>query len=182
MSGVVVDAEQDFEACVVEWEDRVGLWDQLLGETLASSGDGFLPEVVGQDGALEGWKVEFASVHQWMLLAASVGRFDEVDEASASTDSISASSEDRGVTRVEELGNTLVGGLRGDVANVSGLALGAELVWSATSDEVSAAMAMTNGLGVWRFVARVARELSEAKLVQFGRGSWCSGWRGGGRR
>ena len=55
MSGVGVDeviAEQDFEACVVEWEDIVGLWDQLVGETLASSGDGFPLEVVGQDGAL----------------------------------------------------------------------------------------------------------------------------------
>ena len=59
---------------------------------------------------------------------------------------------------------TLVGGLCGGVADGSGLALDAELVWSATADEVSAAMVMTNVLGVWRFVARVARELLEANV------------------
>ena len=80
MSSVDVDAEQVFEACVLEWESRVGLWDQLVGETLVSSGDGFLPEVVGQDGALEGWEVEFASVHRRMLLAASVKFWDEFNE------------------------------------------------------------------------------------------------------
>ena len=162
MSSVDVDAEQVFEACVLEWESRVGLWDQLVGETLATSAAGSIPEDVGLEEALEGWEVEFASVHRRMLLAASVGLFDEVDEASASTESIPASSEDRGVDRVEELGETFVGGLRGDVVDGSGLALGAE--WSAAADEVSAAMALTNGLGVWRFVAGVARELSEAKV------------------
>ena len=27
VSGVDVGVEQDFEACVLEWENRVGLWD-----------------------------------------------------------------------------------------------------------------------------------------------------------
>ena len=40
MSGVDGGAEQDFEACVLEWENRVGLWDRLVGDALASSGDG----------------------------------------------------------------------------------------------------------------------------------------------
>ena len=83
VSGVDVGAEQDFEACVLEWENRVGLWDQLVGETLASSGDGLLPEVVGQDGALEGWEVEFALVHRRMLLVASVEFCDKEDLASS---------------------------------------------------------------------------------------------------
>ena len=175
MSSVDVDAEQGFEACVLEWESRVGLWDQLVGETLATSAAGSIPEDVGLEEALEGWEVEFASVHRRMLLAASVGLFDEVDEASASTESIPASSEDRGVDRVEELGETFVGGLRGDVVDGSGLALGAE--WSAAADEVSAAMALTNGLGVWRFVAGVARELSEAKVRSWQLVQWMERWR-----
>ena len=51
VSGVdaCVGPEQDCEACVLEWENRLGIWDQLVGETSASSGDEFLPEVVGQD-------------------------------------------------------------------------------------------------------------------------------------
>ena len=54
MSGVGVSPEQDFEARVVEWESRAGLWDQLVGEAWASSGDGFPIEDVhvGQDGVL----------------------------------------------------------------------------------------------------------------------------------
>ena len=105
VSGVDVGAEQDFEACVVEWENRVGLWDQLVGETLASSGDGFLPEVVGQDGALEGWEVEFASVHRRMLLVASVESCDEVDADLASSGSTASCPGDRAKT----FGETLVG-------------------------------------------------------------------------
>ena len=167
MSGVGVDeviAEQDFEACVVEWEDIVGLWDQLVGETLALSGDGFPLEVVGQDGALEGWEVAFASVHRRMLLAASVEFWDDEDEASALIVSTSSSIGDRGAAIAEGCGQVLVGGLRRDVADGSGLALGAELVWSATSGEVSAANSLSSGLRLWRSMARVARELSEAKV------------------
>ena len=102
MSSVGVGAEQDFGACVLEWENRVGLWDQLVGETLASSGDGFPPEVFGQDGALE---VEFASVHRWMLLVASVEFCNEVDEDLASSGPTSLCPEDR----AEIFGETLVG-------------------------------------------------------------------------
>ena len=106
MSSVDVDAEQVFEACVLEWESRVGLWDQLVGETLVPSGDGFLPEVVGQDGALEGWEVEFASVHRRMLLAASVKFWDEFDDDLTCSGPTSSSPEDR----AEESRETLVGG------------------------------------------------------------------------
>ena len=85
--GVGTDLEQDFAACVLEWESRVGLWGQLVGGALASSGDEFLPEVAGKDGASEGWEVGFASVHRRKLLVASASAEScgEVDEDLASS-------------------------------------------------------------------------------------------------
>ena len=97
----------------------------------------------------------FASVHRRMLLAASVEFWDDEDEASASIVSTSSSRGDRGAAIAEGCGQVLVGGLRRDVADGSGLALGAELVWSATSGEVSAANSLSSGLGLWRSMARV---------------------------
>ena len=54
MPGLGVCAEQDFEACVVEWESRVGLWDQLVQETLATLVGGLAQANGEQDGAY-GW-------------------------------------------------------------------------------------------------------------------------------
>ena len=54
MSGLGVCAEQDFKACVVEWESSVGLWDQLVQETLATSMGGSVQAHGEQDGAY-GW-------------------------------------------------------------------------------------------------------------------------------
>ena len=43
--------EQDFEALVLEWEERVVLWDRLVGETLATSAAGSTLEEEDRDGA-----------------------------------------------------------------------------------------------------------------------------------
>ena len=82
--------EQDFEALVLEWDERVVLWDRLVGETLATSAAGSTLEEEDRDGAGArggGWEVEFASVHRRMLLVASVEFSGEVDDDLASTGS-----------------------------------------------------------------------------------------------
>ena len=82
--------EQDFEALVLQWEERVVLWDRLVGETLATSAAGSTLEEEDRDGAGArggGWEVEFASVHRRMLLVASVEFSGEVDDDLASTGS-----------------------------------------------------------------------------------------------
>ena len=106
-----------------------------------------------------------------MLLAASSSAefCDEVDEALASTVSASLSADDRGAVRAKAFGETSVGGLRSGVADAEWEWPGAGrwcsgLVWSATSDEVSAASFMSNWLRVWRLVATAVRKLSEAKM------------------
>ena len=43
--------EQDFGALVLEWEERVVLWDRLVGETLATSAAGSTLEEEDRDGA-----------------------------------------------------------------------------------------------------------------------------------
>ena len=55
VSGVDEGAEQDFEACVLEWESRVGLWDQLTAVRFPrdSTGVTFFPK---RKKAIPQWK------------------------------------------------------------------------------------------------------------------------------